>query len=51
MTYVYSWERTSTISPLDFISDQNNIWEDEHDSDNLETLLIPVDEFDDLEIL
>jgi hypothetical protein len=51
MSYKYSWERTTTLSPLDFISDQNNIWEDEHDSDSIETLLIPVDNFDDLEIL
>ena len=49
MTYRYSWERTTTISPLDFISEQNDIWEE--DNDNIETLLIPVDNFDELEIL
>jgi len=49
MTYKYSWERTTTLSPLDFISEQNDIWEE--DNDNIETLLIPVDNFDELEIL
>ena len=49
MTYRYSWERTTTLSPLDFISEQNDIWEE--DNDNIETLLIPVDNFDELEIL
>ena len=51
MTYKYSWERTTTLSPLDFISEQNDIWEEDNDTDNIETLLIPVDNFDELEIL
>jgi hypothetical protein len=51
MIYKYSWERTTTLSPLDFISEQNNIWEEDNDTDNIETLLIPLDDFDELEIL
>ena len=41
MTYTYSWERTSTLSPLDFITEQNNIWEQDLEID-------PMAEFEDL---
>ena len=51
MTYTYSFDRVHTLSPLDFISEQNDIWEDDFETDSIETLLVPVDEFDDLEIL
>ena len=48
MSYTYSWEKTSTLSPLDFIQDQNNIWEQEN-SDEFQFLDTP--DFDPDEIL
>jgi hypothetical protein len=49
MGYTYSFDRVNTLSPLEFISEQNDIWEE--DNDNIDTLLLPVDNFDELEIL
>jgi hypothetical protein len=51
MAYTYSFDRVSTLSPLDFITEQNDIWENDLETDNIETLLIPLDDFDELEIL
>ena len=51
MAYTYSFDRVYTLSPLDFITEQNDIWEEDNDTDNIETLLIPLDDFDELEIL
>ena len=48
MTYTYSWEKTSTLSPLDFIQDQNDIWEQEN-SDEFQFIDTP--DFDPDEIL
>lgn len=48
MTYTYSWEKTSTLSPLDFISEQNDIWEEEN-SDEFSFIATP--DFDPDEIL
>jgi len=48
MSYTYSWEKTSTLSPLDFIQDQNDIWEQEN-SDEFQFLDTP--DFDPDEIL
>jgi hypothetical protein len=48
MSYTYSWEKTSTLSPLDFIQDQNDIWEEEN-SDEFSFLSVP--DFDEDEIL
>jgi hypothetical protein len=48
MGYTYSWEKTSTLSPLDFIQDQNDIWEQEN-SDEFQFLDTP--DFDPDEIL
>jgi hypothetical protein len=48
MSYTYSWEKTSTLSPLDFIQDQNDIWEQEN-SDEFQFIDTP--DFDPDEIL
>jgi hypothetical protein len=48
MSYTYSWERTSELSPLDFISEQNNVYEQEN-SDEFQFLDTP--NFDPDEIL
>lgn len=48
MTYTYSWEKTSTLSPLDFITEQNDLWEEEN-SDEFSFLALP--DFDPDEIL
>jgi hypothetical protein len=48
MTYTYSWERTSTLSPLDFISEQNDIWEEENSE---EFQFMETSDFDPDEIL
>ena len=48
MSYTYSWERTSTLSPADFVQDQNDIWEDENSD---EFTFLEVGNFDPDEIL
>lgn len=48
MTYTYSWEKTSTLSPLDFITEQNDNWELEN-SDEFQFIDTP--DFDPDEIL
>jgi hypothetical protein len=50
MTYTYSWEKTSTLSPLDFIQEQNNIFEEENEKD-FDFDFLETDNFDELEIL
>lgn len=50
MSYTYSWERTSTLSPLDFMQEQNNIWEDENPEES-EFNLPDTPDFDPDEIL
>jgi hypothetical protein len=50
MSYTYSWEKTSTISPLDFIQEQNDIFEEENEKD-FDFDFLAVDNFDELEIL
>ncbi len=50
MTYTYSWEKTNTLSPLDFMQEQNDIWEDEN-SDDVLSAMIPIEDFDTDEIL
>ena len=49
MSYTYSFDKVSTLSPLDFIQDQNNIFEEENDSFDFDFLA--VDSFDVEEIL
>jgi hypothetical protein len=50
MTYTYSWERTNTLSPDDFIT-----WEidepDPMEKDEIDLLIIKTPEFDPDEIL
>ena len=48
MTYTYSWEKTSTISPLDFITEQNNEYEMNND---LDFDFVDVGDFDPDEVL
>jgi hypothetical protein len=48
MTYTYSWEKTNTLSPLDFISEQNDIWEEENSE---EFQFMETSDFDPDEIL
>jgi hypothetical protein len=50
MSYTYSWERTSTLSPLDFMQEQNDIWEDENPEES-EFNLPDTPDFDPDEIL
>ncbi len=50
MSYTYSWEKTSTLSPLDFITEQNNLWEEEK-SDEFDFDFIATPDFDTDEIL
>lgn len=50
MTYTYSFDRVSTISPLDFITEQNNEFE-ENNSDEFDFDFLAVDNFDPDEIL
>ena len=50
MSYTYSWERTSTLSPLDFMQEQNDIWEDENPEES-EFSLLDTPDFDPDEIL
>jgi len=48
MSYTYSWERTNTLNPADFMQEQNDIWEEEN-SDEFEFLDTP--DFDPDEVL
>ena len=50
MSYTYSWEKTSTLSPLDFITEANDTWELEN-SDEFNSYLVDTPNFDPDEIL
>ena len=52
MTYQYSWEKTNTLSPSDFIQEQNDEFEMFNEFENdLEDIFVDVEEFDTDEIL
>lgn len=51
MSYTYSWEKTSTLSPLDFIQDQNDIFEEENEKEDFDFDFLEIKNFDEFEIL
>lgn len=50
MTYTYSFDRVSTLSPLDFIQEQNDIFEEEN-SDEFNFDFLDTPDFDEDEVL
>jgi hypothetical protein len=50
MTYTYSFDRVATLSPLDFITEQNNIFEEEN-SDEFDFDFLATPDFDEDEVL
>lgn len=52
MSYVYSFDtKAHTLSPADFVQEQNDLFEEENFNDELEALFLPVGEFDPYETL